>query len=267
MGGSLFEVRVETPAPEGAHDRGREWPGGGTRPSTSCPRLAFRLQIERHACFLANSKEGALQKRLFHCRFIEGLNDYQSTKLPPHQGDQHCTLWSREDGTLVDGDVAWIRKTGLFRPHRPPELATQGVAPQTTPNQRGRLKRPMRFLCDEWLVDVATDLKGKFTSVLLVSDLEVQRALLDDASCHSSSLQGSQRGGQDDACADVFDCRVWASTQCVRRELVRQGRREAARLSFSFLRAKEFALFCGTTSGAAQRSPARTSKGRSLKIV
>ena len=36
----------------------------------------------------------------------------------------------------------------------------------------------MRFLSDEWLVDVATDLKGKFASVLLVLTL-IQRALLD----------------------------------------------------------------------------------------
>ena len=167
--GRLVEVRVAPP--EGLHMIAGE-SGPAAEPTIhKLSAIGIQMQIERHACFLATSKEGPYEAAL-PLPFIDGLNDYQNTKLPIIRAINTAPVVA-DDGTLVDGD-GLDRKTGLFH-CIDPDL--RKCLPQTTPTD-DEVKEAMRFLCDEWLVDVATDLQGKFATILLVLTL-IQRALLD----------------------------------------------------------------------------------------
>ena len=86
--GRLVEVRVAPP--EGLHMIAGE-SGPAAEPTIhKLSAIGIQMQIERHACFLAISKEGPYEAAL-PLPFIEGLNDYQEHQAASHQGDQHCT--------------------------------------------------------------------------------------------------------------------------------------------------------------------------------
>ena len=167
--GRLVEVRVAPP--EGLH-----MIAGASGPAAeptihALSATGIQMLIEKYACFLANGREGPYEAAL-PLPFIDGLNDYQNTKLPLIRAINTAPVVA-DDGTLVDGD-GLDRKTGLFH-FIDPDL--RKCLPQTTPTD-DEVIEAMRFLCEEWLVDVAADLQGKFAVILLVLTL-IQRALLD----------------------------------------------------------------------------------------
>ena len=131
----------------------------------------------------------------------------------------------------------------------------RAVIPQREDCTPERVKAAMEFLCDEWLVDVATDYTGKCTIIAAALTL-IERSLLPDRPCFF--VTAGRRGGGKTTThhhADHGRHRDMAGSGGV----VDQ-RGGAAQGADELLPRTACRTSCGTTSRAACRSRARTSR-------
>ena len=157
---------------------------------------------------------------------------------------------------LADGEL--LAPDGLDRLRGihfiiPDEL--RAIIPSARTARRGAVKAAMKFLSDEWLVDVATDYAGKCTIIAAALTM-IERSLLTRPAVLLRHRRPPRRRQDHDAHhADHGRHRAVAGGGGV----VDQ-RGGAAQGAAELLHATACATSSGTTSRAARRSPARTSR-------
>jgi hypothetical protein len=136
--------------------------------------------------------------------YVEDKNGIRRSVHLPTQFVRH--YMRRDDGVLptvvaiatapiVLADGVLLAPEGLDRERGiqfviPDEL--RAVIPQRKDCTPERVKAAMEFLCDEWLVDVATDYAGKATIIAAALSL-IERSLLPDRPCFF--VTAGRRGG------------------------------------------------------------------------
>jgi hypothetical protein len=103
--------------------------------------------------------------------FITALNEYQNSALPVLKVINSSPLITAS-GEIIDGE-GLDRDTGIFHQIDAP---LRSCLPKDTPSNDD-VRRAIRFLCDEWLVDVALDHTGKYVTIMLALSL-IERSLL-----------------------------------------------------------------------------------------
>jgi hypothetical protein len=144
------------------------------------------LLIERYVGWIAEKKDGSTYLSSLPSAFIAGLMEYPNSAVPVVRAINTSPLITAS-GDLIDG-AGLDRATGLFHRIDP---ALRKCVPQNEPTDE-QVKNAIRFLLDEWLVDVALDAIGKCVAILLALTL-LQRALLPERPAFF--VTAGQRGG------------------------------------------------------------------------
>ena len=131
----------------------------------------------------------------------------------------------------------------------------RAIIPEAQDCTQERVKAAMEFLCDEWLVDVATDYTGKCTIIAAALTL-IERSLLPDRPCFFVTA-GRRGGGKTTTLTMLIMARhrdaAGSGGVVDQRGGAAQGADEPTSSTAS-------PTSCGTTSRAARRSRARTSR-------
>ena len=144
------------------------------------------LLIEKYVGWIAEKKDGSTYFSSLPAPFIVALMEYPNSAAPVVRAINTCPLITAS-ARLIDG-AGLDRETGLF--HRIDPVLRKCV-PQNKPADE-EVKRAIRFLLNEWLVDVALDAIGKCVAILLALTL-LQRALLPERPAFF--VTAGQRGG------------------------------------------------------------------------
>jgi hypothetical protein len=164
--GRLVEVRLTVP--EGLHNVAAGGEADAQATIRALSPTGIEMLVEK---YVSHASEKGYEASL-PPPFIDALDELADTGIPTIRAINTAPI-VRLDGTLIDGD-GLDRDSGLYHVIDP--LLRQCV-PQVTPTNED-VRAALRFICDEWLVDVATDFSGKLTIVLLSLTL-IQRALLE----------------------------------------------------------------------------------------
>jgi hypothetical protein len=144
------------------------------------------LVLEKYVRWVASKKNGERYDAALPTPFINALMEYPNSAIPVVRAINTAPLVAASGG-VIDG-VGLDRVTGLF--HRiDPDL--RACLPDGTPTEE-EIKQSLKFLVDEWLVDVALDRVGKCVAILLALTL-LQRALLPERPAFF--VTAGQRGG------------------------------------------------------------------------
>jgi hypothetical protein len=119
----------------------------------------------------------------------------------PHVNAINTAPMVAMDGSIIDG-VGLDRDTGLYHFI---ELGLRDCVPQGEITALA-VREAMRFLCEDWLVDVLTDLAGKFTIIVLAVTL-LERHLLKIRPAFL--ISAGQRGGGKTTLAHMLFCAVF----------------------------------------------------------
>jgi hypothetical protein len=129
------------------------------------------LLIEKYVGWIAQRKDGSGYFASLPQPYIVALMEYPTSAVSVVRAINTCPLITAS-ARLIEG-AGLDRETGLF--HRIDPVLRKCV-PQNKPTDE-EVKKALRFLLDEWLVDVALDPVGKCVAILLALTL-LQRALL-----------------------------------------------------------------------------------------
>jgi hypothetical protein len=145
------------------------------------------LMIEKHIDFYTETKDGGQRSVQLPLQFVRAYLKLDNGALP--------TVVTIATAPIVLPDGKLLAPEGLDRDRGiqfiiPPEL--RAVIPQSQDCTPERVKEAMVFLCNEWLVDVATDYIGKAAIVSLALTM-VERSLLDQRPAYN--LTAGRRGG------------------------------------------------------------------------
>lgn len=144
------------------------------------------LLVENFVCWTARNRENSPYFACLPAPFIKALMEYPSSAIPVAHAINTSPL-VMPSGRVIDG-VGLDRKTGLF--HRIDPVLRSCVP--TTPPTEENIKDALKFLLNDWLVDVALDPAGKCVAVLLALTI-LQRALLPERPAFF--VTAGQRGG------------------------------------------------------------------------
>ena len=188
-------VAIRTIAPTDLHalledDANEDGSGSSMQPPVE-PIIAqltapqVNLLIERRIAWRVDKKDrtylGALNRS-----FIDSIMQFERSKMPVVVAINTAPLVSMR-GVVIDGD-GLDRENKMF--HRiDPEL--RGCVPANPPSDE-EMREALRFLLDEWLVDVALDAPEKCVTIMLALTL-IQRALLPERPAFF--VVAGQRGG------------------------------------------------------------------------
>lgn len=143
------------------------------------------MLIEKRVRWLVYTMEGGYYGTL-PTPFILALMEYPNSAVPVVRAINTSPL-IKMSGTVIEG-AGLDRRTGLFHRIDP---ALRACVPVDEPGDE-EIKEALRFLLDDWLVDVALDRVGKCVAVLLALTL-LQRALLPERPAFF--VIAGQRGG------------------------------------------------------------------------
>jgi hypothetical protein len=143
--------------------------------------------IERHIDFYKEDKNGNLRSVHLPMQFVRHFMRRHDYVLPT------TTAYATIPIVLADGNL--LAPEGLDR-ERGIQFLIQDELRAVIPRDQNctpeRVKEAMGFLCDEWLVDVATDYVGKATIIAAALTL-IERSLLPDRPCFF--VTAGRRGG------------------------------------------------------------------------
>ena len=147
--------------------------------------MEFAEMIEQHIDFYVEDKDGIRRSVHLPTQFVRHYLQRHDGALP--------TVVAIATAPLVLADGALLAPDGLDRDRGiifiiPEEL--RAVIPQRKDCTKKAVKAAMDFLCDEWLVDVATDYTGKCTIIAAALTL-IERSLLPDRPASSSPPGGA----------------------------------------------------------------------------
>jgi hypothetical protein len=144
------------------------------------------LLLEKYVRWVVYTKDGEAYFAALPTPFINALMEYPNSAIPVVRAINTAPLVTAS-GRVIDG-VGLDRTTALFHRIDP---ALRSCLPQGEPTQE-EIKEALKFLLNEWLVDVALDPVGKCVAVLLALTL-LQRALLPERPAFF--VTAGQRGG------------------------------------------------------------------------
>jgi hypothetical protein len=144
------------------------------------------LLVEKYVGWIAYKKGGVGYFAALPMPYIKAIMEYKSGAVPVVRAINTSPLITAS-GDLIDG-AGFDRTTGLF--HRIDPLLRKCV-PMHKPTD-AEIREAVRFLLDEWLVDVALDAVGKGVAIMLALTL-LQRALLPERPAYF--VVAAQRGG------------------------------------------------------------------------
>jgi len=144
------------------------------------------LLLEKYVRWVVYKKDGEAYFAALPTPFINALMEYPNSAIPVVRAINTAPLVTAS-GRVIDG-VGFDRTTELFHRIDP---ALRSCLPQGELTQE-EIKEALKFLLNEWLVDVALDPVGKCVAVLLALTL-LQRALLPERPAFF--VTAGQRGG------------------------------------------------------------------------
>ncbi|MEH2563502.1 hypothetical protein [Bradyrhizobium sp. AZCC 2289] len=147
--------------------------------------IGVELLLEHYIRWVVYTRDGSYFGAL-PAPYINALMEYPRSAVPVARAINTGPLVTMS-GRVIDG-VGLDRKTGLVHRIDPVLRSCVPANPPTAQEVADALK----FLLDEWLVDVALDLEGKCTAVMLALTL-LQRALLPERPAFF--VTAGQRGG------------------------------------------------------------------------
>lgn len=179
---SLALVRVEEKEPWALHLLTSDSVNGGENTEAVCPPAepvlieltptGVELLLEKYVRWIAGSEDNHYFASLPK-PFIVALMEYPNSAIPVVRAINTSPLVGMS-GRVIDG-VGFDRSTGLMHRIDP---ALRACVPAGKPTNDG-IKKALRFLLDEWLVDVALNDIGKCMAISLALTL-LQRALLSE---------------------------------------------------------------------------------------
>jgi hypothetical protein len=144
------------------------------------------LLLETYVRWSAYTKSGGGYFAALPMPFIKALVEYPNSAIPVVRAINTAPL-VMASGRVIDG-AGLDRSTGVIHRIDP---VLRGCLPDGAPTNEG-IKQSLKFLLDEWLVDVALDQVGKCVAILLALTL-LQRALLPERPAFF--VTAGQRGG------------------------------------------------------------------------
>jgi hypothetical protein len=166
-------VAVKTRSPFNMHILGE---AESTREVTPTPLISalnhteIEMLIEEHIRYQKITKTAIFDASL-PVPFIRGLDDFRPSALPILNAINSAPMISAA-GDIIEGD-GLDRVTGLFHIIDP---SLRSAVPTETPTQE-EVTEAVRFLLDEWLVDVAADTTAKLLVIVQAMTL-IQRSIL-----------------------------------------------------------------------------------------
>jgi hypothetical protein len=148
--------------------------------------IGVELLLETYVRWTAYTKNGGSYFAALPTPFIKALVEYPNSAIPVVRAINTAPLVGASGG-VIDG-VGLDRATGLFHRIDP---VLRACLPEGKPTEE-EIKQSLKFLLDEWLVDVALDNVGKCVAILLALTL-LQRALLPERPAFF--VTAGQRGG------------------------------------------------------------------------
>jgi hypothetical protein len=133
--------------------------------------IGVELLVETYVRYTAFKKNVGSYFAALPVPFIKALMEYSNSAIPVVRSINTAPLITAS-GRLIDGS-GFDRKIGVF--HRIDPVLRRCL-PDGKPTNED-IKQSLKFLLDEWLVDVALDVVGKCVAILLALTL-LQRALL-----------------------------------------------------------------------------------------
>ena len=131
------------------------------------------MLLEHHARFVVETENGSYNGAL-PGPFLTALMQFCPSRIPVVRAVNTAPLVTMS-GQVIAG-VGLDRKTGLF--HRIDPVLRACVPPN--PPTEDDVRAALRYLLDEWLVDVALDPVGKCVAIMLALTL-IERGLLPGA--------------------------------------------------------------------------------------
>jgi hypothetical protein len=187
------------------------------------------LLVEKYVGWIAQKKDGSTYFAALPTPFIVALMEYPNSTVPVVRAINTAPLITASGG-LIDG-AGLDRATGLF--HRIDPVLRKCL-PEKKPTDE-EIKKAVRFLLDEWLVDVTLDAVGKCVAILLALTL-LERALLPERPAFF--VTAGQRGGGKTTLVSMIIAAV-------------QGRRPAAAAWSDNAEERKKALFAYLRQGVA----------------
>src|SRR5262249_34830369 len=205
--------------------------------------------IEEHIDYYTEDEDGNLRSVHLPTPFVRHFMQRHDGALP--------TVVAIATAPIVLADGVLLAPEGLDL-ERGIQFLIQdelrAVIPQGQDCTSERVKAAMEFLCDEWLVDVATDYTGKAIIIAAALTL-IERSLLPDRPCFF--ITAGRRGNGKTTTIIMLIVAVTGERPAAAAWSSNEEERRKALMSY-FLHGVP--LSCGTTSRAARRSRARTSK-------
>jgi hypothetical protein len=199
--------------------------------------------IEEHIDYYAEDEEGNRHSVHLPTPFVRDFMRRHDGVLP--------TVVAIATAPIVLADGNLLAPDGLDRDRGIQFLIRdelRAVIPQGQDCTPERVKAAMEFLCDEWLVDVATDHVGKATIIAAALTL-IERSLLPDRPCFF--VTAGRRGGGKTTTLVMLIMAVTGLWPAAAAWSTNEEERRKALMSY---------FLYGTTSRAARRSRARTSR-------
>jgi hypothetical protein len=144
------------------------------------------LLLEKYVRWVAYKKGGEAYFASLPTPFINALMEYPNSTIAVVRAINTAPLVTAS-GRIIDG-VGFDQGTGLFHSI---DSVLRSCLPANPPTEQ-EIGEALKFLVNEWLVDVALDLLGKCVAVLLALTL-LQRALLPERPAFF--VTAGQRGG------------------------------------------------------------------------
>ena len=188
-------VRVEEKEPWALHLLTSDSANGEETEPTKAPAepvlvelttTGVELLLETYVRWIAYKKDVGDYFAALPTPFIKALVEYPNSAIPVVRAINTAPLVTAS-GRVIDG-AGLDRATGLV--HRIDPVLRRCL-PADKPAEE-EIKRSLKFLLDEWLVDVALDQTGKCVAILLALTL-LQRALLPERPAFF--VTAGQRGG------------------------------------------------------------------------
>jgi hypothetical protein len=182
--GTLVELRSQVPfnlhqlAATGSNDLPTD--GTGQLPAPAEPllmemtRVTVELMVERYFVFEKTDKDGNfLYNAALPASYVNAFMQLPvSVSKLPHVYAVNTAPMVAENGAIIEG-FGLDRESGVFH-HIEPGL--RDCLPKGGVTEED-VRNAVRWLCDEWLIDVLTDITGKMVAISLAITL-IQRLLL-----------------------------------------------------------------------------------------
>jgi len=143
--------------------------------------------IEKHIEHYAEDKDGNRRSVHYPTPFVRHYMNRSDGALPTIVAIATTPIVLADGGLLAPRGFDHLRGIQFII-----QDELRAIVPQRADCTREAVKKAMKFLCDEWLVDVATDYAGKATIIAAGLTL-IERSLLPDRPCFF--VTAGRRGG------------------------------------------------------------------------